>query len=345
LDGKLIGFLTAKEREELRIVYKRNRDSRVSRRAHIILFLDKGYTHAQIAKLFFIDESTIRRYEEAYKAGGINLLSAMHYCGSKSFLSESQTSELKKLLSEKIYPTAQSICNLVEKRYSINYSIRGMVRLLEHIGFVYKKPQIVPGKADPKSQKEFVEKYETLKGNLGPHDKIYSMDGSHPQHNSKPAYGWFPKGEPTKLKTNTGRKRINLNGAICSSDGDAVFKSYDRIDSEAVVDTLKEVEKNNPKAEKIYVISDNARYNHSKKVREFVASSKIEIVYLPTYSPNLNVIERVWKFFHEKVTNNRYYEKFDEFNHAVMDFFKNLHLYKGELLTRIKDNFQIVSHA
>ena len=51
---------------------------------------------------------------------------------------------------------------------------------------------------------------------------------------------------------------------------------------------------------------------------------KIKLLYLPAYSPNINLIERLWKFMRKEILYNKYYEKFDEFENTVMDFFKNI---------------------
>ena len=88
---------------------------------------------------------------------------------------------------------------------------------------------------------------------------------------------------------------------------------------------------------------DNARYNRSKKVDAYVKKHKrIRLMFLPSYAPNLNVIERLWKFFHEKTLYNTYYDTFKEFNTAVIDFFDTIDRYKGELRSRLTDSFQII---
>jgi len=63
---------------------------------------------------------------------------------------------------------------------------------------------------------------------------------------------------------------------------------------------------------------DNARYYRNKLVREYLVKSKIEMHFLPSYSPNLNPIERLWKFMYERILYNKYYEKFSEFKEAVL---------------------------
>ena len=64
--------------------------------------------------------------------------------------------------------------------------------------------------------------------------------------------------------------------------------------------------------------------------------------FLPSYSPNLNLIERLWKFFKGKITRGRYYEKFEEFRTKTLEFFETIGQYKEELKTLLTENFQII---
>ncbi|WP_341753449.1 transposase [Candidatus Tisiphia endosymbiont of Dioctria rufipes] len=81
----------------------------------------------------------------------------------------------------------------------------------------------------------------------------------------------------------------------------------------------------------------------SKKVKEYLVNSKIELVFLPPYSPNLNPIERLWKLMHRIVTNNKFYHNFAQFSEAIDRFFANFDKYKGNLLTLITDQFQTIT--
>jgi len=66
---------------------------------------------------------------------------------------------------------------------------------------------------------------------------------------------------------------------------------------------------------------------------------RVHLNYLPPYSPNLNIIERLWKFFHEKYRDT-YFEKFKEFEVAALTFLENIHQYDEELKKRLTDSFQ-----
>ena len=75
----------------------------------------------------------------------------------------------------------------------------------------------------------------------------------------------------------------------------------------------------------------NARYYRNRLVSEFLKTSKIQILFLPPYSPNLNLIERLWRPLKKIVLYNQYYEKFTDFRSAILNFFKNIKHYKTEL--------------
>ncbi len=135
------------------------------------------------------------------------------------------------------------------------------------MNYAYKKPKLVPGKADAKAQKEFIGFYKGLKETKGANDYIYFMDGAHPQHNSVTAYGWIKKGEVKELKSNTGRKRLNINGAINIEEMSPVVGYSDSINSQSTISLLKKIELRHPGAESIYTICNNARYYRSRKVK------------------------------------------------------------------------------
>ena len=258
-------------------------------------------------------------------------------------LNEKAQKELKEHLSKKIYQTAEEIKEYVLEKYKIEYSTKGITKLIKKLGFVYKKTKQVPGKANTEAQKEFVEKkYPELKAGLGKEDKIYFMDGTHPQHNSMPAYGWILSGKTAEIKSNTGRSRININGVLSLDGMEVLVREDERINAQSTIKLFEEIEEKNIKAKKIYIIADNAKYYKNKLVTEYLARSKIEIIFLPPYSPNLNLIERLWKFFHKKICYNKYYEKFDDFKKTTLDFFDNIEKYRDELSKLITENFEII---
>ncbi len=75
-------------------------------------------------------------------------------------------------------------------------------------------------------------------------------------------------------------------------------------------------------------------------MKAFVEKTNIQLHFLPSYSPNLNPIERLWKILHEQVTYNKYYDKLRDFTEAILGFFNNIEKYQHIIQQRINDNFQ-----
>jgi transposase len=70
---------------------------------------------------------------------------------------------------------------------------------------------------------------------------------------------------------------------------------------------------------------NNATYHKSAEVKEFLAAqNNIELSFLPPYSLNLNLIERLWKLASEKVINLKYYPDFKQFKERIMTFYKDI---------------------
>jgi len=87
-----------------------------------------------------------------------------------------------------------------------------------------------------------------------------------------------------------------------------VMRYDDSINAQSTIELFKQLEIEYPKAPKITIICDNARYYRSVLVREHLEHSRIELMSLPAYAPNLNLIERYWKYFKKMILYNHYYE-------------------------------------
>lgn len=341
--------LSKHERSILEEAHGAERNKRHADRIKTILLLHKGYTHQKIADILLLDDSTTRRYEEEYEKGSLDLLLTDRFTGGISKLTKDQEQDLNTHLSEHLYSTAQEICQYIATTFTASYTPHGLVPLLHRLNFAYKKTKQIPGKADPQKQRAFLKFYRKLR-KKAKNSKIvlYFLDGSHPQHNSMPAYGWIKKGTEKELRSNTGRKRVNINGALNIENHTVVVRQEDTINADAAIRLLKDIEAKHPDAETIYCIADNAKYYRAKVVRDYEAHSRIKLVFLPPYAPNLNLIERLWKFFHKKVMYNHYHATYADFQQAITTFFENLnaHQYADELRSLLAENFQIIGeHA
>lgn len=338
-------FLTQEEIKLLGAKHRHCKEKRQADRIKTILCLNMGYEYKEIAALLLLDDSTLRNYHAEYLEGGIEKLLNDDYSGGTSRLSVAQLQELDKHLQEHTYVSSKEIKAYIEKTFGEIYTTEGVKNILYRLGFSYKKPKLVPGKADREKQKEFLKELEELKNKKSSEDKIYYMDGCHPLHNSIAAYGWIKKGTEKQLKANTGRQRLNLNGAYNTEEHKVIVREDESINAESTLSLIRQIMVLQAGG-MIYIIADNAKYYRSKKVKEFLEKNpRVKILFLPPYSSNLNIIERLWLFFKKKKLWHCYYEHYAEFKAECMTFFENIEIHKAELQTLMRSNFQLCHAA
>ena len=200
--------------------------------------------------------------------------------------------------------------------------------MLHKLGFSYKKPKGVPGKAKTEEQEVFVKRYNRVKKK----GLVYFSDSTHPMLNPILSSGWIRRGREFEVKTNSGRQRVNINGAIEIKTLSVVSRSCKRVNGSSMCDLLRAIRLKHPKAKKIHLVLDNAPYNKSSSVRDLAKKLGIRIMYLPPYSPNLNPIERLWKFMKGEVMANRYFPDVETFQRELMLFLRGIRKHKQETI-------------
>ncbi len=335
-------LLTAGQLSRLKLLHRATKDRRKADRIKAIILIGKGWSKADVAEALLINPKTILNWQKQYIEGGIDNLLEDNHRGGLPYLTDEQLKELGEYLTDTHYLCTKDIIAYIKKKYGVTYTQSGLTDLLHRLGFVYKKPKHVPGKADASAQQEFVEEYRKLRENKDENAAYCFMDGVHLHHNSMPAYGWFKRGQEAELKANTGRQRININGVIDIETHQMVTDFTDSVNAQSTIRLFRKLEKKHSGKKVIYVFCDNARYYRSRKVKKYLESSRIKIIFLPPYSPNLNLIERLWKFFKKKVLYNQYYEKFEDFKAAAISFFRKHARWRPELQTLLAENFHII---
>jgi len=335
--------LTKAERKRLRKRIRQTKDRKIADRMRVVLLKGEGFTHHQIVNFLQLSINTVTHYLQRYKEGGIDAVCETNYRGTSPRLTSEQQALLKIELKTRIYNTAQQVIVWVEKQFGKYYTIGGMHALLKRLGFTYKKNRLVPSKANPELQRQFVRWFKKVRAQLGPEDRIYFGDAVHAKHNAEAGYAWSEVGNPHLIPTNTGRQRYNILGAYCTQTHEHVFiLTEENINQDKIIELLKLLRANHPGNGKTYLILDNASYNKALRVRAQAEESKIIIKYQPPYSPNLNLIERLWKFMRRKFFKDKYRSTFDKFRAKLDDFFSSLDQYSSELASLLTENFELV---
>jgi transposase len=200
----------------------------------------------------------------------------------------------------------------------------------------------LPCKANPIEQRKFLDDKllplieSAKKGAI----ELFFMDASHFVMGGFAGRVWSVVRR--YVKTASGRKRYNVLGALnFVSKKIETITNDSYITSTQVIEMLEKLAKSFVKP--IKIILDNARYQRCAVVIEKAAELGIELVFLPTYSPNLNLIERIWKIVKSKVLNSAYYETFGGFCDNIFDCVDTLHeKCAAEMASSVTKNFQII---
>ncbi len=171
--------------------------------------------------------------------------------------------------------------------------------------------------------------------------RVYFLDAAHLLHAAVPSQGWIKRGQTITLRTNSGRNRLNVLGASSPDDQSLIsLEGRESCDAERVAHLLHKIRAANP-GRQLLVVLDNAPYNKAAPVTDTAAALRIELLYLPPYSPNLNLIERFWKYLKRKVARNRYHRTFAAFRSAVQDILNTITDHRAALETLMTERFQL----
>lgn len=343
-------LLSPEQINRLKILHKTQTVKRYADRIKIILLLNTGYSQEEVSDILLIDEDTVSKWKSCFLncilTDDLSTWFSDNYRGYVGKLSYTSLSYLRTYLKDFNVSTKAQIKSYLWDSEGVKLSLSGIQKLFNRIGISHNTIKRIPGKADVEKQAIFINKLMDLISKLSDNETIMFMDSVHPQHNTVCSKVWIEKGTQRWIQSNTARQRVNINGVYNPFDQKIITQQDSTINAEVTKKLLQKVSDQNPQFDKIYIISDNARYNKCKDVQAFLATQpKIQMVYLPPYSPNLNLIERVWKFMHEKVIHLNYFDTFSTFKKSISTFFDDFEQHKEELKSRITFKFQTFENA
>jgi transposase len=337
--------LNQHERKDLEDQIRKTHERKMADRLRAILYRAEGYALQSIAKLLQMGRNHVTELLRRYRDGGLTaVLGPDHYKGSQPKLTVEQQQALKVELTTHIYSTAWQVMAWIEDQWQVKYTeVSSVHKLLKRLGFTYKKNRLVPSKADPELQRLFVRWFRGLCERLGPDDRLYFGDAVHFKHNAEAGYAWSLSGQPHQIPANSGRQRYNVFGAYCVQTQEHVFLlTEENIDKAKLAEFMALLRAKHPGEGKIYLLLDNAAYNHAQHVAEAARQQRISLDYLPPYSPNLNPIERLWKFVRKEFFKDKYRDTFAKFCQPLDDFFAHLDQYRDQVVSLLTTNFELV---
>jgi transposase len=341
--------LTPGQRREIERRRKETLDRRVYQRLTAVLTVAEGKSREEVAHLLGIGLSQLGEWLRIYRNKGLDGLCILHYKGDPGKLTAGQVDQLKEKVSTGCFRNSDQIRQWLKDTFGVSYTSSGVKDLLRRIGVSYHKVSGFLWKADPDKQHAFVKRVARHKREAkrpgAPRTRRYYVDACHPIWGLDLVYCcWLLLGQRFLVGMGSGRKRLNILGAYCPDDHEYVDYrlTRDNINGEQFVNFLRLLLSMHPETERFILYVDGARYYDSPVVKEWLKRhSQFHLSQIPAYSPNVNLIERMWKFMRAKALS-RWHKTFEDMQAAVSLVLDHLEDYRDELQTLMTEKFHII---
>jgi transposase len=296
----------------------------VQKRLHCIYIKSAlGYSNEKTGQLMDAHRNSVREWIHTYQLGGYDALTKVGYGTNKSEL-EAHASSITALFTTHPPRSLNEAVLKVKELTGIQRKPSCLRSFMKRHQFRFLKTGHIPAKVNTTEQHQWVD--TTLKPVIkAAHDKelhLLFLDAAH--FTLQPFLCCLWSMVRVFIKASPGRNRINVLGAVNAVTKEvSTYSNTTYICANCLIAFLKQLKKQYSD-KPIAVVLDNARYQHCFLVTTFARSIGIHLLFLPPYSPNLNIIERLWKFTKKEILNARYYDSPHKFHEAIITFFQNI---------------------
>jgi transposase len=298
-------------------------------------------SNKEIGRIVGLDRDSVSHWIKVYHENGVDALYRYNYGTNKSKLEPHSTSILESF-KERPPMSACEAKSRIEAMTGISRSLSQVRAFMKRHGLRYLKAGHIPAKADAEKQQYWLQNTlePVMKEAENKECHLLFMDAVHFILQPFICALWCKA--RMFIKASAGRNRINVLGVVDAITKEVItISNTTYINAETVVSFLKKL-REHYKDLPIKIVLDNARYQHCKFVEDIALSLDITLLFLPSYSPNLNIIERLWKFTKKKILYAKYYETPDKFHKAINGFFKTINLeHAAELKNLLSLKFQV----
>jgi transposase len=254
----------------------------------------RGFDHDTVAGVFNITRSTLNRWIRRFNEKGIDGLIDAPRSGRPPHIAPEQDERYRELIEHpeqagQQHWTARKFCGYLREALGHEVGYRTVVRWLHDQGYRLKVPQPWPDRQDEHARALFVEQVNAWMADADV--ELWYQDEMGVEGDPRPRRRWMQKGEQGRVTRNGDHVRMNVSAMVCPRTGQFFALEMSHSDGEMFQLFLDEAN-NDVRLERPrnLLIMDNASWHTNKRTRW----GAFEPVYLPSYSPDLNPIERLW---------------------------------------------------
>lgn len=284
---------------------------------HLLLLCAAGRTPSEGASVLFCSRSSVYRIVRAYRAGTLRFDEATEHATQQRRL-RLLTPSLKRSVHAllKTTPRAYGWCRTrwscatlaveVQVRRGIRVSAETMRHWLHELGWEWKRAKVAAKDDDPQRVEKLARirlAFEHLRAGMA----LFFADELDINLLPKVGYQWMPKGKQVEVMTPGTNEKRYLAGALDLTTGTITHCVWYRKQTGLFLDLLETLDRTHPAPlfSHLTVVADNAKIHHAEKVQKWLAAHpRFEVLYLPTYCPRANPLERAFGDVHDKCTRN-----------------------------------------
>jgi transposase len=318
----------------------------VQRKLEVLWLKSQGLAHHDIARLAGVSRASVQRYLREYLTGGLGAIRRYPWKGQRSAL-EGHRASLEEYFGQHPPRSVKEAQHAIEQRTGLRRGETQVRRFLRRLGLQPRRVAAVPIPPKSTAEDHAHTQRQFLGGELEPvlaearagRRDVYFVDGAHFVYAA--FLGWVWCAARLFVRAASGRKRYNVLGAVHAVSHQLLrVANHTYLNAESVCALLRAVAAAGV-GRPITVVLDNARYQKCALVRELARSLGVELLYLPGYSPNLNLIERVWKFVKKQCLRTVYHATYQDFTGAIDQCLATLGTtHKAEMDSLLTHNFQ-----
>jgi transposase len=313
-------------------LYRSCKDARLKERYHALL-LGHDYTWDEVARILHRSSKQIRKWVKKYNKYGIEGLKSRKQKGSQSKLSKEQDAELKEIVSNDPRGSGYNFSNwntknlkeVIGKKFRAVISQETVRRTLHRLGFVWKKPEHRFVLSDDAEKERFKEQVAEAIAERKPNEVIMFEDECTTRQHPTLKKTWIMKGLRKFIGTFGNHAKKEIFGFVNILTGNTITRVTGSQNSEEFIAALGEVKKKY-RGKKIKLFIDKAPWHTSDRTKQYIKNNSkwLEVIYLPTQSPELNPVEELWQHMRNIVTHNHLFSTIKELTDALLSFFANL---------------------